>query len=356
MDFKRICITGGAGFVGSNLAIAIRKANEGVDVVAADSLKRRGSELTLPRLREHGISFVHADIRCPEDVADLPNFDLLIDCAAEPSVQAGATGSPLYVLNTNLAASIHVFEAARLRNAAVLFLSTSRIYPIDRLNALAFDENATRYAWTESQRVQGLSEFGVAEDFALDGVRSFYGASKLGSEHVLQEFRYASNMPVLINRCGVIAGPWQFGKVDQGLVALWVARYAFERKINYLGFGGSGKQVRDILHIDDLADLVLRQCASSRDWRGQVYNVGGGNEVSVSLRELSTLCEEVTGRRVEAGRVDQTSPMDVRIYVTDARKVRKAFQWAPKRSAHGIVSDVYSWVASDRERLAPILG
>jgi CDP-paratose 2-epimerase len=356
VDFKRICITGGAGFVGSNLAIAIRRRHAGVDVTALDSLKRRGSELTLPLLREHGVAFVHGDIRCPEDLAQLPAFDLLIDCSAEPSVQAGATGSPAYVLHTNLTGSIEVFEAARVRGAAVLFLSTSRVYPLDRLNALAVDESPTRYQWSSSQRVAGISEAGVAEDFALDGVRSFYGASKLASEIVLQEYRHAYGMRVLINRCGVLAGPWQFGKVDQGVVTLWVARHAFGRRINYTGFGGSGKQVRDILHIDDLIELVLKQCAASSAWSGQVYNVGGGSKVSVSLRELTALCEDVTGQRVEAGRIDQTSPMDVRIYLSDARKVSQAYQWAPRRSARDIVGDVYSWIASDRERLAPILG
>ncbi len=356
MDFKRICVTGGAGFVGSNLAIAIRKRHSNVDVIAVDSLKRRGSELTLERLRAHGVAFIHGDIRAPEDLDGLPGFDLLLDCSAEPSVQAGASGSPAYVLHTNLTGSIHLFEAARTRGAAVLFLSTSRVYPMDRLNALAVTESPTRYEWKVPAQPSGLSEFGVAEDFPLDGARSFYGASKLASEHILQEYRYAYGVPVLINRCGVIAGPWQFGKVDQGLVALWVARHAFDKKINFIGYGGTGKQVRDLLHIDDLAALVLKQCSATSGWSGQVFNVGGGNKVSVSLVELTAICEDVTGRRVELGRVAETSPMDVRIYLSDARRVRQAYAWNPERSVRDIVGDVYNWIDSDRARLATILG
>jgi CDP-paratose 2-epimerase len=227
---------------------------------------------------------------------------------------------------------------------------------MDRLNAVTVDEAPTRYEWRAGHGVPGLSEFGVSEDFPLDGVRSFYGASKLASELLLQEYRYACGLPALINRCGVIAGPWQMGKVDQGVVALWVARHAFGKPIAYTGFGGSGKQVRDVLHVDDLAELILKQCAAAAAWNGQVYNVGGGNKMSVSLVELTALCEDVTGQRLELGRVAETSPMDVRIYVSDTRKVREAYNWRPARPVRDIVGDVYSWIVSNRDRLAPIRG
>lgn len=355
MDFKRICVTGGAGFVGSNLAIAIRQAHPRVEVTSVDSLKRRGSELTLPRLRAHGITFVHGDIRRPEDLAELPAFDLLLDCSAEPSVHAGASGSPAYVLHTNLTGTIHLLEAARMRGAAVLFLSTSRVYPMDRINALAVEELSTRFEWRQDQGVPGLSPFGIAEDFPLDGVRTYYGATKLASEYLLQEYQYAAGLPALINRCGMLAGPWQMGKVDQGVVTLWVARHVFGRKLNYIGYDGSGKQVRDILHIDDLAALVLRQCADTANWKGQVFNAGGGNKVSVSLQELTSICQDVTGKRVEIGCVRETSPMDVRIFLTDSRKVNAAYGWMPERSVRDIVSDIHAWIISDRDRLAAIL-
>jgi len=356
VDFKRICITGGAGFAGSNLAIAIRNAEPGAVITCVDSLKRRGSELTLPRLRENKIAFVHGDIRCPEDLADLPKFDLLIDCSAEPSVHAGVSGSPAYVLQTNLSGTINILEAARVRGAAVLFLSTSRVYPLNRINALEVDETPTRYEWRAEQGVAGLSEFGIAEGFPLDGVRSYYGATKLASEYLLQEYHYAAGVPALINRCGVLAGPWQMGKVDQGVMTLWVANHLFGRPLKYIGYGGTGKQVRDALHIDDLAALALKQCARSGQWKGQVYNAGGGNKVSTSLHELTEICRDVTGRRVDIGSVPETSPMDVRIFITDSRKVREAYHWEPSRSVRDIVTDIRAWIESDRERLSAILG
>ncbi len=356
MEFKTICITGGAGFVGSNLAVAFKKAHPSVEVIAFDSLKRRGSELALERLRAHGIRFIHGDVRCVEDLAELPSFDLLIDCSAEPSVQAGATGSPRYVLQTNLMGTIYCLEAARERGAAVLFMSTSRVYPMDRINALPFADGATRYAWTPDGSVPGLSDEGIGEEFPLAGVRSFYGASKLASEMLLQEYVNAYNVKALINRCGVIAGPWQMGKVDQGVVTLWVARHEFGKPLSYNGYGGHGKQVRDVMHIDDLAALLLKQCASLKNWDGRIYNVGGGNAVSTSLRELTVLCEEVAGKKATIGSVPETSPMDVRIYVTDARRVMKEYGWKPAKGMREIVGDVYRWIQSDRARLETILG
>ena len=165
MDFKNVLITGGAGFVGSNLAILFRRAVPELSVTALDSLKRRGSELSLPRLQEAGVRFCHGDIRSREDLEGLPPFDLMIDCSAEPSVQAGLERLTASVLETNLVGTINCLEAARARGAAFLFLSTSRVYPIARLNALPYDETETRFHWREEPGVPGFSEHGIAEDF-----------------------------------------------------------------------------------------------------------------------------------------------------------------------------------------------
>lgn len=112
----------------------------------------------------------------------------MIDCSAEPSVQAGLEHSPRYLLETDLVGTINCLEAARARGAAFLFLSTSRIYPIARLNALPYDETETRFHWREEPGVPGFSECGIAEDFPISGARSFYGASKLAGEQLIQEY------------------------------------------------------------------------------------------------------------------------------------------------------------------------
>ncbi len=171
MDFKSVLVTGGAGFVGSNLALLLRQALPGLAVTALDSLKRRGSELNLPRLHAAGVRFCHGDVRSPEDLNAVPDFDLLIDCSAEPSVHAGAHGSPRSVLETNLWGTVNCLEAARARGAAFLFLSTSRVYPIAALNELPYAETATRFRWQPGPGVPGFSEHGVAEGFPLVGAR-----------------------------------------------------------------------------------------------------------------------------------------------------------------------------------------
>lgn len=355
MPHRSILITGGAGFVGSHLATRLMHSAPGLRIVALDNLCRRGSELNLSRLREHGIAFQHGDIRCAEDLDGVGEFDLLIDCSAEPSVQAGAASSPQYVLNTNLVGTINCLEAARRQQAAFLFLSTSRIYPLTTLNRLPFYETDSRFELDESPQTPGYSRQGVAEAFPLSGPRSFYGASKLASELLIAEYVHSYGMNALINRCGVLAGPWQMGKVDQGVLTLWVARHHFRRPLRYLGFGGSGKQVRDVLHVDDLFELVWKQLQRSGDWRGEVYNVGGGREVSTSLRELTEICRSVTGTRLEIGSHAETNPLDIRIYLTDARRVGEVFDWKPQRSLTHIVEDIHQWICRHELQLQNVL-
>jgi CDP-paratose 2-epimerase len=354
MHFKSLLITGGAGFVGSNLAVLFKQTRPDLTVTALDNLKRRGSELNLPRLRGAGVNFVHGDIRCWEDLEALPALDLMIDCSAEPSVQAGATGSPRYLLNTNLFGTINCLELARVRGAAFVFLSTSRVYPIAKLNALPFREALTRFQWEPCSGLTGFSEHGVAEDFPLDGARSFYGASKLACEQMVVEYVYNYGLKALVNRCGILAGPWQMGKVDQGVLTLWVARHYFRKPLQYIGFGGQGKQVRDILHVDDLFDLLLLQMRSLSLWDGRVYNVGGGPELSASLRELTRLCQDVTGREVPVVAAPETSPLDLRLFLTDSRKVRDEFGWYPTRSLRQVVQDTHNWIESQADNLKAV--
>jgi CDP-paratose 2-epimerase len=355
MDFKNLLITGGAGFVGSNLALLFREARPDLGVTVLDNLKRRGSELNLPRLFRAGVEFRNGDIRSTDDFDDLPLFDLLIDCSAEPSVQAGLAGSPRSVLDTNLVGTINCLELARARGAAFLFLSTSRVFPIAALNDLPFTETETRFSWDDVPGIPGYSARGVAEGFTLDGARSFYGMSKLAGEQLIQEYVFSYGMRALIDRCGVIAGPWQMGKVDQGVITHWVASHYFGRSLRYTGFGGQGKQVRDILHIHDLFDLLELQLETPERWDGRVYNVGGGHDGSVSLRELTKLCVLETGRSVPIASVTETSPVDVRVYVTDTHKAEADFSWRPKRGPVRIVRDIQSWIGENRDCLESML-
>lgn len=355
MDVHRMLITGGAGFVGANLAVMFRESYPNLDVVVLDNLARRGSELNLARLREHGIAFVHGDIRCPEDLAAAGPFDMLIDCAAEPSVHAGLHGSPAQVLQINLAGTLNCLEAARRQGAAFMLLSTSRVYPVEALNAVPWREEATRYVWDEPSPIPGVAG-GISEEFTLDGARSFYGACKLACELIAEEYAYSYNVPVLINRCGIITGPWQMGKVDQGVVSLWVAHHHFGHPLQYIGFDGSGKQVRDLLDIADLFDLILRQIDAITLWDGRRYNVGGGVARSLSLLELTAKCQALTGATVPITAKPETSPVDLRIFITRAARAETDFTWAPLRTVDETLQSIHRWMTEHENALRHSLG
>ncbi|HEO72331.1 MAG TPA: NAD-dependent epimerase/dehydratase family protein, partial [Candidatus Hydrogenedentes bacterium] len=256
----------------------------------------------------------------------------------------------------NLTGTVNCLEAARRHEAGILFLSTSRVYPYAAINSLAYRKEESRFVLEDQQPLPGASARGIAEDFPLDGARSLYGATKLCSEFLVREYIDMYGMPGVINRCGVITGPWQMGKIDQGVVVLWVARHIYGGRLDYIGFGGTGKQVRDMLHIDDLVRLVLHEAAHLKDLSGALFNVGGGTEGSASLCELTELCRERTGNRIPIGGVPENRPADVRLYVTDNTQVTAATGWRPEKDVKAIVADVAAWISEHRDPLEPILG
>jgi CDP-paratose 2-epimerase len=352
--YDRILVTGGAGFVGSSIALDLKRRFPHARITALDNLRRRGSELNLPRLAEAGVRFAAGDIRSPEDLAG-EEPELIVECSAEPSAQAGYGSSPEYLIRTNLVGCFHCLELARRTKADFLFLSTSRVYPVAPLNALGFCEDESRFVLLDDQPVRGASARGISEEFPIEGVRSLYGMTKLASELMIVEYADAYGLRCAVSRCGLIAGPWQMGKSDQGVITLWAAAHHYGRDLAYIGFGGAGKQVRDLLHIDDLCDWVGCQTADMAAFNGKVFNVGCGTEVSLSLRELTRICERVSGRRIAMGSISETRPADVRIYITDHTRATEFAGWRPRRDAQRIVADIHAWIAANEEKLRPVL-
>jgi CDP-paratose 2-epimerase len=352
---KNLLITGGAGFAGSNLAILFKEKFPELRVTALDNLKRRGSELNLPRLKAAGVEFVHGDIRSREDLFVIKDVDLVLECSAEPSVLAGLDGAPDYLIQTNFMGTINCLELARQRRADFIFLSTSRVYPIETINNLAFHESATRFELEDKQEVHGASSQGLGEAFPLAGVRSLYGATKLSSELIIDEYRAAFGMRAIINRCGVLTGPWQMGKVDQGVIVHWVASHIFNRPLKYFGYGGHGKQVRDILHIRDLFSLLCIQISNMETLSGSLFNVGGGRSVSISLAELTGLCQQATGKKVAVDSVVEDRIADIRIYLTDNALVTEKTGWKPEIGPQAIVEEITTWIHSNKHQLEHIL-
>lgn len=356
MNFKKVLITGGAGFVGSNIAIKLKeKYQSDVEITVMDNLKRRGSELNLPRLKEAKIRFIHGDIRNLEDFEEIGGIDLVFECSAEPSVMAGIDSSPAYLINTNLNGTINCLEFARKNKAAFVFISTSRVYPIETINNLNYIEDDTRFSLSDNQSILGASKLGFSEEFPISGARSLYGTTKLASEMILQEYIYNYGLKGIINRCGVITGPWQMGKVDQGVFVLWVARHIFKGKLSYIGYGGRGKQVRDFIHIDDLFELLDIQINDFDKYNSQIFNVGGGLENSVSLQELTSVCERVTGNKIVIDSIPETRAADLKLYITNSEKINKIANWRPKKDIEETIKDIASWIEENKETLKNIL-
>jgi len=337
--------------VGSSLALAFRTERSHATVTVVDNLHRRGSEKNLERLTDAGVRFVKGDVRRRGALVNVGPCDLIVDCAAEPSALAGVDGSPRYAIDTNLVGTVNALEAARDRGARLLFVSTSRVYPYTRLRVLPLETGPCGFYLGTPAPCRGCSNSGINEEFPLNGARTLYGATKLCSELLIREYAEMYGIDAVVLRCGLIAGPWQFGRTDQGVVALWVARHLFGDGLTTIGFGGRGDQVRDVLHIADLAHLVLKITADFGVFAGETFNVGGGADNAVSLRTLTEICRDVTGRTIPVGSDPRTRPGDIPWYVTDARRIHAAADWRPRRSVRDTVVDVASWMHRRRDRI-----
>jgi CDP-paratose 2-epimerase len=340
-----LLVTGGAGFVGASVSLALAERHPEWRITALDNLRRRGSELNVPRLEEAGVRFRRGDVRRPAEIASVgTEVDAVVECSAEPSVLAGVDGDVDYTVQTNLFGAYHCLELARRAGAQMVFLSTSRVYPYGPLNDVAYEDTGERFELSERQSMAGVTAAGISEDFALQGPRTLYGTTKLAAEHLIEEYRAAFGLRAVVNRLGVVAGPWQMGRVDQGVFAYWALAHHLGRPLAYIGFGGQGKQVRDLIHVGDVVDLVERQLLDPEGWDGQTLNVGGGRECSLSLLETTRLCAELSGRQLEIGSDPETRPGDVPIYITDCSALYERTDWRPQRGAREILADIFDWL------------
>lgn len=347
-------VTGGCGFIGSTLALRLKRRFPRAKVIALDNFHRNGSRLNALRLRDGGIEIVEADVRDRDAMAAAGPCDLVIDAAAEPSVMAGRGDDVSYVVDTNLGGTLNILECARRWQARLLFLSTSRVYPVRTLREIRLVEGRERFDIATDQALPGITAAGISESFPVEGARTLYGATKFASEVMVREYAEQFGLDAVVNRCGVIAGPWQMGKIDQGVIALWVAAHIFGKSLKYVGY--NGLQVRDVLHVEDLASLVERQASHASPLAGAVYSVGGGVDRSCSLRELTTLCRQRTGSLIDIPVDPGVREGDVPLFITDASRVSDAFGWSPERSLRDIVGNIAGWIEGNADTLRPILG
>lgn len=324
-----------------------------------DNLVRRGSERNLAVLGRHGIGFCHGDVRSPEDLTNLPHgIEFVCDASAQPSVATGYA-NPLFDISNNGYGAINVLEYVRARKIPLISWSSNRVYGADRLNALPRRETLTRFEydsdawckWPTDRRPAGFHPVhGISEEFSIDGgQRSIYGFSKLIMDAACQEYAQAYDLPIVVNRFGVLSGPGQFGHTDQGWVVWWAVAHWFQLPLTYLGW--QGKQVRDVLFIEDMLELVDGQIARIGEFRGEVFNVGGGARNSVSLREATVLMQDISSRVTPATISEQSRKGDIVLYWTDNRKAKEVLNWAPKIGLREGFTQIFEWIRENEDEL-----
>jgi CDP-paratose 2-epimerase len=339
----KILITGACGFVGGSLIQAVKQAGLDWSLTGLDNLTRPGSEGNRAELRRLGVKLHHGDLRSQSDVDALPDVDWIVDCAANPSVLAGADGqtSSRQLMEHNLLGTVNMLEHCKRAKAGFILLSTSRVYAIEPLAALPVAARDGMYQpLVTGSLPAGLSASGITEDFSTTAPISLYGASKLASEALALEYGATFDFPVWINRCGVMAGAGQFGRPDQGIFAYWLNSHLRRQPLRYLGFDGLGHQVRDCLHPRDLLPLLQKQFTAGRSaLQPRLVNVSGGLASALSLRQLHAWCDERFGPHAVACD-PRPRRFDLPWVVLDSSRARTAWNWQPATSTLEVLAEI----------------
>jgi CDP-paratose 2-epimerase len=347
----KVLISGICGFVGSHLARHLMESFENVSVMGVDNLARFGSETNRISLKCAGVQLHHGDIRMASDLEALDPADWVIDAAAQPSVLAGRDGktSSRQLLEHNLLGTINLLEYCRNARAGFILLSTSRVHSIPALTQLPLRVESSAFALDQKHGLPaGVSTAGVDEDFSTQAPISLYGATKLASERLAQEYAAGFQIPVWINRCGVMAGAGQFGTAEQGIFSYWIHAHSTRRPLKYLGFGGQGYQVRDALHPRDLARMVEFQLRSTG--AGTLLNVSGGRANSMSLSQLTTWCDQRFGPHQPVADGSER-PYDVPWLILDSSKAITTTAWQPQVSLEKILDEIAEHAAANPDWL-----
>ena len=336
----RILITGICGFVGNCISNELLNLSLKLEILGIDNLCRKGSEQNLKALTNRDVSVIVGDIRSQSDIDNLPKVDWIIDCAANPSVLAGIDGqvSSRQVMEHNLFGTINLLEYCKRHKTGLILLSTSRVYSSNELANIKVKNSNNRYH-IEKSEINGLSDLGISELFPTSSPVSLYGASKLASEQMIIEYGNSFDFPIWINRCGVLAGAGQFGKADQGIFSYWIHSYNEKSPLQYIGFGGTGYQVRDAMHPKDLVPLLIRQIFEPNWEAPKIINLGGGIENSLSLKELSIWCGKRFGTNEVVPSLEER-PMDAPWIVMDSSAAHNAWDWGIKTNIEQILDEI----------------
>lgn len=334
---KTLVITGGCGFIGTNIALHARK--EGYKVTCFDSLIRPLSEENLPVLKKAGVDIVRGDVRNLHDLERLPkSISGLIHLGANPGIP-WSINWPIYDFATNALGTLNVLEFSRLNGKfPVIFASTNKVYS-EEINLVPVKPKGKRYVWSftkaNKKRIRpailaGINKLGINEDFPMDSSGRYphspYGVSKATADLYCQEYYHIYDIPTVVNRMSCIYGLYQKGVEDQGWVDWFVRAKVNNQPLNIYG---DGKQVRDALFGSDVAQLYLKEFESMEKVKGQVFNVGGGIKNTISLLEAIEHLNKKGGNPLKLV-FNPWRAADQKIYISDISKVQKMLGWSPK--------------------------
>ncbi len=336
---KRYLVTGGAGFVGANYVH--RLLGRGEEVTVYDNLSRHGTEANMAWLRaEHGedaFELVVADVRDAASLAEAARgADVVVHLAAQVAVTT-SVDDPRTDFEINALGTFNVLEAARLsgRKPVVIYASTNKVY--GGMEDVVVVEGESRYRYRD---LPG----GVPESQPLD-FHSPYGCSKGTGDQYVRDYARIYGLPTVVLRQSCIYGPRQMGVEDQGWVAWFVIAAVTGRPITIYG---DGKQVRDVLYVDDLLDAYDAAIRRIDSVAGKVYNVGGGPSRTMSVwAEFGPLLERLLGRSIPVAYGDWR-PGDQPVYVSDIDKARHELDWEPRVGVEEGVRLLVDWVKSNR--------
>ena len=335
----KILITGGCGFVGANLALFLKSKNFHINTL--DNLSRKGSKYNSKLLEKKKIKNFKIDIANSSKFLKLPKYDLIIDCCAEAAVEVSKKKINK-VFDTNLVGTLNVLNKVNKDNSKMIYLSSSRVYPLKDVNNLIQNKNI-------KSKLSIKKKFD--ENSNILGPKTVYGFTKLASEMLIQEFAFLFNIKFIINRCGVISGPLQFGKQDQGFVSLWIWNHLIKKNMKYIGYGGHGNQIRDVLHIKDLCNLIFIQIKKINKINNKIFTVGGSNKSYTSLVMLTELCEKITNNKIKFKKIMKTSKYDIPYYISNNKIITKTYNWRPKKTMKEIVEDIYIWLLKNKSKI-----
>ena len=340
---KKILITGGAGFIGSNYAC--RRILNGDDVTIYDNLSRNGARENLEwiSLKTQGKSFEFSkgDVRDYENLKDVvKGKDVIIHLAAQVAVTSSVI-DPQFDFSVNAAGTFNVLEAARLcgEKPLIIYASTNKVY--GEIKNIMVVEKEKRYSFKDLHA-------GVSENQLLD-FHSPYGCSKGCGDQYVRDYARMYDIPTVVFRQSCIYGKRQFGIEDQGWVAWFVIAAVLGQPITIYG---DGKQVRDLLFIGDLMNAYDMAIERKEEAKGLIFNVGGGIENSVSIwREFGPILEKIHGKEIPIN-FQEWRPGDQKIYISDISKIKQDFGWSPKISVEKGLSLLYQWVVENKELFA----